>query len=264
VLAVLAAAAFHGEAEATHVSCGDEVWSSVTLQHDLVWEGEGLFIAGSDLVVNLNGHSITGQGDGNGVALGGDGNVTIKNGTISRFLRGMVIYEEVRNAKITNMVIAENADVGVTSLSYNSHFSFEHNAIVRNGGDGIRTGYAFDDAVYDDNVFAHNGGNGLYVEDSTSSIVNNRFRDNGADGLFVVEDVPGFYVHYRIRGNVADRNAQLGIRVLPSYDGELPQDVGGNSAKRNGDPRQCLNIPCAPNRGLARFATLAAPSPAHP
>jgi hypothetical protein len=263
VLAVVAAAAFHGEAAAANVGCGDEVWSSVTLQHDLVCAGDGLSIAGSDLVVDLNGHSITGSGDGHGIVLGGDGNVTIANGKISHFLRGMVIHEEVGNTTITNLVIADNTDVGVTSISYNSGFTFEKNMIVRNGGDGMRTGYAFDAAVYDDNVFAHNGGNGLYVENSTSTIVNNRFRDNGVDGLFVFEEVPGFYEHYRIRGNVADRNTDLGIRVLPAFDGELPQDVGGNAAKHNGDPRQCLNIQCARNRGLARFATLAAPSPAH-
>jgi hypothetical protein len=43
-----------------------------------------------------------------------------------------------------------------------------------------------------------------------------------------------------IRDNSADRNKQLGIDALPGVT-----DAGGNRAKHNGDPRQCVNVVCS-------------------
>jgi hypothetical protein len=38
--------------------------------------------------------------------------------------------------------------------------------------------------------------------------------------------------------NVADRNSDLGIEAVAAIDG------GANSARRNGDPRQCTGVTC--------------------
>jgi hypothetical protein len=41
-----------------------------------------------------------------------------------------------------------------------------------------------------------------------------------------------------VRANVANYNGDLGIEVIGSIDG------GGNRARGNGNPLQCLNVEC--------------------
>jgi hypothetical protein len=74
--------------------------------------------------------------------------------------------------------------------------------------------------------------------------VGNRASWNGADGIYVAEAFAGYYAGYFLADNAADHNAGLGIRVVSNPSGELPVDGGGNTARRNGDPLQCLNIAC--------------------
>jgi Tol biopolymer transport system component len=61
-------------------------------------------------------------------------------------------------------------------------------------------------------------------------------RPDGSRRTSIVNDFPA-----TLTANSADRNHALGIDVVPGV-----ADGGGNSAKRNGDPRQCVGIECRP------------------
>jgi parallel beta-helix repeat protein len=79
------------------VGCGSTVYSSVTLTADLNCSGggDGLEIGASGITINLNGHTITGAGGGDGsygIYNDGYNDVTIQKGTIQNFLYG--IYDD--------------------------------------------------------------------------------------------------------------------------------------------------------------------------
>src|SRR5262245_38599980 len=76
---------------AVAVGCGDVIVKDTKLTSDLLnCPGDGLAIGAPKITLDLNGHSITGTGNGSGVSNGdGHAKVTIKNGSISGFELGV-------------------------------------------------------------------------------------------------------------------------------------------------------------------------------
>ncbi len=72
-------------------SCGETIVSDARLESDLTCAGDGLTVTGSDLQINLNGHTIAGAGVGLGITVNASQRVTIFGGTISRFFRGILV-----------------------------------------------------------------------------------------------------------------------------------------------------------------------------
>ncbi|MFJ5986684.1 right-handed parallel beta-helix repeat-containing protein [Lentzea sp. NPDC092896] len=71
--------------------CGDTITQNVRLRKDLVCTGNALTVGAKDVVIDLNGHSITGSGGEIGVWVPeGQHNATVRNGTIRSFQTGVV------------------------------------------------------------------------------------------------------------------------------------------------------------------------------
>jgi parallel beta helix pectate lyase-like protein len=280
---VLASAAVLGTAttaRAADVSCGDFITASVVLDRDLSCPGSqrGVTVVGDGTTFDLHGHSITGSPGGTGVVASGT-NVTVKNGTITGFTVGLRASNASPGA-FEHLTLTANGTGGMfidssavlrnSQVSRNDgdglYFSFNRpggvfdSTIAHNGGNGIFGDYGSDAATYQGNRVVGNGGHGIDVETATSTILDNVVLRNGRDGIHAYESVGlDFAKGYLIGGNMADGNAGLGISACindrstevwnPCAPGMI--DGGGNSAKHNGDPRQCLNIVCAFNRGRA-------------
>ena len=75
----------------TSANCGDIIATDLRLEADLVCSGDALTIAGSDIRVNLNNHTIRGNGTGVGLRVTASQNVSIQGGTIRGFLQGMFV-----------------------------------------------------------------------------------------------------------------------------------------------------------------------------
>jgi hypothetical protein len=103
------------------------------------------------------------------------------------------------------------------------------------------------------NTFARNGASGAELDRSYNanpeqvSVSGNRFRGNGSSpGEFVDPQgkplTAGLWANFGfLRQNISKGNAGLGIEAYaPAVDG------GGNVAKGNGDPDQCLGVICTP------------------
>ena len=105
------------------------------------------------------------------------------------------------------------------------------NRVLRNGTAGIQIlrGRDTDVAL---NLIRRNGGDGILVGGRTVLDGNTSVR-NGDDGI----QVNG--VQSTVENNRADNNADLGIVALPGVT-----DGGGNRARHNGNPLQCLNVFC--------------------
>ena len=77
--------------------------------------------------------------------------------------------------------------------------------------------------------------NGVYVWSNTSGtqVVGNVADRNGADGIRIDNAAAA------VTANTADANADYGIQAVAGV-----ADGGGNRARRNGNPAQCVNVAC--------------------
>ena len=74
--------------------------------------------------------------------------------------------------------------------------------------------FASDHVLYQGNKVSRNGGNGINIADSTSTILDNRLKKNGLDGLRVEESLPSAIPNWLIGDNRATHNGGHGLNVL--------------------------------------------------
>ena len=89
--------------------CGQIVTSDAVLTADLVCdtggvEDAGIQILGSGVTLDMGGHTLSGQPQGIGIRTLNADDVTIRNGTIDRYLSGIDIYDG-RGLTVTDMTI---------------------------------------------------------------------------------------------------------------------------------------------------------------
>jgi parallel beta-helix repeat protein len=269
IAATIAAGGGVGAARsADDVECGSVVTEDTTLTHDLSGcPGTGLIVAGTDVTLDLGGHTVSGTGNGFGIQVRAGG-VTVQNGTVSSFGSGIDGEGDFRpgpaGGTIRDVTITSNGAAGIVLINVDDwridsdvvfgndtgiFFSRTRTTVVtdsfvaQNAGAGIFSVSSSDGNTFSGNRVLHNDGDGILVSNSTSRIIGNRASFNGGNGI-VLHESPGF--SDVIADNVADGNGQLGITAdFPGFDG------GGNAAKHNGDPRECVNVSCAKNAGQA-------------
>jgi parallel beta-helix repeat protein len=119
----------------------------------------------------------------------------------------------------------------------------ENNALT-DSGDGVVVGCSFCASpaygnVVGDNRTSGNSGDGMRIEQGSAAttVSGNRADRNGNDGIKVASSSS------TLTSNRASFNGNYGIESLPGTDG------GGNRAKNNGNPAQCLNVACGPPMG---------------
>ena len=267
---------------AAAVSCGDVVTADIVVENDLVGcAGNGLVISASDVVVDLNGHTVSGLGSGTGILVAAPEDVVISNieitdGTVRGFATGIDFEGDqrgaIRGVRVHGMNISRNAS-GIAIFTFANDVELRDNRIARNSGHGIQTGddtwpvdivgndilrnggqgiRVREDSVrlVSDNVVAHNGGTGVAITDSVSTITGNTLLRNGGDGLSIFERVPSFLPLYVVSDNVANHNALGGMWAAADPPPPAGPAGSGNIAKHNG-LFDCLLIVCASNRGHA-------------
>jgi parallel beta-helix repeat protein len=89
--------------------CGATIVSDLALDEDLTCVGTALVIGADGITLDLNGHTITGSGTGEGVLISGRSGLTVKNGTISNFASGVRILDS-SNVTIKGCTLHENTD----------------------------------------------------------------------------------------------------------------------------------------------------------
>lgn len=217
--------AFASPAQAVVFSCGDEIASPGTyvLTADVgtaatpcitLW---GLLISANNVVLDLNGHTIWGNGNQENddtatwgvyvtsAASGGGNNATVKNGTITGFATG-VYLEQVTGGTVRSMSLHDNIGPDVSGIFGEGLQTFEggshtitSNSVVHNGPyagidlfgpttNNVVTG----NSVVNNNLLAsdHHGGFSPIMQDigiwlvdlGTSTTTNNTISSNGVTG----------------------------------------------------------------------------------
>jgi parallel beta-helix repeat protein len=240
-----------GDASASHVSCGDEITADTTLDSDLAnCPNNGVLIGADDITLDLNGHTIDGDGTefagctkgaicDTGVANDGHNGVTVRDGRVREFAVG-VLVGGARENRVLKIVASRHAFFGVvvggsarsvirdSSLSRNiapegdglgvfasDRIRIVHNRIRRNPGPGIHLAESAENLI-ERNVFSRNGP-AILIEDANR----NRVQRNGVrrgGGIIVA---PG-------NGNVIVRNRLSRAVDSISVEGGSGNLVAGN------------------------------------
>ena len=172
---------------------------------------------------------------------------------------GMVLFESHHNRIAHNRMVG-NADVGL-GLEGSDHNHILHNRLRRHPLDGIVIDGRFNE-IARNRVIRNGGGILISKVGNFGPIVGNVVRRNFVRGsrrggigvdpvarrtllrrnLVVGSARDGIFVLNRrtkLTGNRAFRNGDLGIQAVRGVI-----DGGGNIARHNGDPRQCVNVTC--------------------
>jgi parallel beta-helix repeat protein len=184
--------------------------------------GVGLFDGTSGSAVT--GNRLSGNGAGLSVDNGAAGNLITGN-SVARNASGVILDVGTYDNQVVGNAIADSAFEGIAVVGSDGN-SIARNRVERNGALDASGGIVVipspddpsqtsDANVLADNAAVANGGDGIRVGEGQSANL--------------------------LRGNRADRNTLLGIDAAP---GTI--DGGGNTAARNGDPRECAVIACGP------------------
>jgi parallel beta-helix repeat protein len=227
--------------------CGAYVTHDVTLQHDIYGCVDGgIVVAKSGVTVDLNGHTITGLGEGNGIAAAGVSGVTIKNGSVVNFEAGLHLTG-VQNSRVLDTRFSMNSDASAW-VEGSSHNKFKRLRMTENGDGGFRLisshnnriagntiSGASDSGIMMEVLSSHNrlvrnkitlAGEGIKVEGgSHNRVFRNTTSWNGGAGIEVAEDS----AQTRINENQAHHNGGDGIFI----EGAGTQ-LNGNHAGCNG------------------------------
>jgi len=240
--------------------CGDTITTDVTLHHNLVnCPNNGLIIGADNITLNLNYHTIRGDGRPAGgcdpqtdfcdtgiVNFGHDG-VTVIHGSLRGFDSGANFFGPLRHNRLLD-ISSRNRVVGISLFRasrsliqdssgnhvssgpdafaglgvFNSdHVRVLHNSIRHNATDHGMFMADTNDSVIKGNRFSRNGGEGLLIEGSDHNrISRNRLVRNGA-GITLGS---GSGSHNVIKQNHVFRGRD-GIRIEKGHDNLVADNV---------------------------------------
>ena len=107
--------AVRADAAVARVTCGQVITQSTTLANDLHnCHTDGLVIGADNVTLDLNGHTIDGDGTSEnvGIAAFANDNVTIRNGVVQQFVEG-VGFGHASNDSLSDVTLTSHRHVGV-------------------------------------------------------------------------------------------------------------------------------------------------------
>jgi len=192
-----------GSASAATLTCGEAVTTSVVLTEDLTdCAGDGLVVAANGITVDLGGHTLDGTFSDDSVGVRNDGfdGVTITNGTVQQFERGVYLTNGADGGRVRQLTAHFNASDGI--------------AVSRSTGDKIINNESLENFT------------GIVVSDSTRILVEkNTSQLNQESGINLVGTRSS-----RITGNRVALNDQL---VEVYFGGITLSDSSGNRVDSN-------------------------------
>ena len=115
--------------------CGATILANLKLDHDLACAGGGLIVGADGIKLDLNGHTITGSGTGDGINVTGRTNVSIFGGTIRNFGAG-VLTNTATGIVIKRNEFVANVD-GIDLQAGSRGNTIKHNTFRDNSSRGI-------------------------------------------------------------------------------------------------------------------------------
>ena len=79
---------------------------------DLTCAGAAITITASDVDLNLGGHTLSGNDQGDGVSVQGQANVSIHDGTVQGFVNG-VVFQQTLNSQLSHVTVRQSSNLGI-------------------------------------------------------------------------------------------------------------------------------------------------------
>lgn len=211
------------------LACGQLLETDVTLDNDLICSGDALTVNADGIRVNLNGHTIRGDGTGNGITVRGRIDVTIHGGTIGGFLSG-IFAATSSGVVIKDMGFTENREA--VFLNGTKGSTVKANVAWQNTLRGIMLRPTLSGVTSTDNVVVDN-----ILTDNPSGILvfgqsDNTLKGNAISGSTVaaVDLAGGGATGNVVKGNLLGTSA-AGIKFGPGWG--AGNSVIGNSIQSN-------------------------------
>jgi parallel beta-helix repeat protein len=211
-LLALLAFAFTGlvapsKAQGGGLYCGAYVTQDVTLHHDIYGCVQGgIVVAKSGVTVDLNGHTITGLGEGDGIAAMGVSGVTIKNGAVVNFEAGLR-FTGVQKSRVLDTRFSMNTDASAW-IEGSTQNKFRRLTMTENGDGGFRLIASSRNRVAGSTISgASDSGIGLEGLSSYNRLVRNKITLAG-EGIKV-----GDGTQNRVFRNTTSYNGGAGVEV---------------------------------------------------
>lgn len=253
---LLAATSRGATSKRAALACGQTVTTSVTLTADLIaCDGNGLVAGAKGITINLNGHTISGSNDNDGILDASFSSIVVRNGSIKDFNRGVMI--QGGSATIQSLRVSSNVDAGIYT---EEPAVITGNVVFENNGGIVVACCDSDKSTVSNNVVTANTGTGITTGQTAqgSTISGNHVLSNTGIGIVTLTDgatvsgniangnSTGFVVSSALQksplkatSNIANYNSGLGIKL-----GAGDTDGGGNKASGNGAQHQCENVVC--------------------
>ncbi|HEX7142736.1 MAG TPA: NosD domain-containing protein, partial [Nitrososphaeraceae archaeon] len=170
-------------------SCGQVITQNVVLTSNLnCAETDGLIVNAGDIVIDLNGHTISGPDIGSetqasskvGIMIPNMNNVVVQDGTIEGFQAGILMTGS-QNVEVKGMVVKNN-QIGLFSTGasiVNAHLS-----IIMNNQIGI-AGHSTQQSTIEDNILFQNTLAGVTLVNSDNSVITLNSITESGNGLYI-------------------------------------------------------------------------------
>ena len=223
-------------AQTAPLSCGDTITVDTTLDSDLLdCPSNGIVIGADDITLDLNGHTVSGDGkpfkacpEGEfcdvGVLNNGHDDVTVRNGSVGQFDSG-VLVGRARENRVLDISSSQNTSFGFVVFR-SAQILVRGSSGSRNiapDGDGMGLFESHDVRIVD-NSFRRNPGPGIHVQAST---------DNLIKGNLISHSSPGILLGGEERADRADRNQVRGNHFVGNAAGVLLGRGNRNVIARN-------------------------------
>ena len=212
----------------TSPSCGQLVTQNVVLTSNLnCAESDGLIVGASDIVVDLNGHTISGPDVDSdtktsskvGIMIPNMNNVVVQDGTIEGFQAGILMTGS-QNVEVKG-IVAKNNQIGLFSTGasiLNAHLS-----IIMNNQIGI-AGHSTQQSTIENNILFQNTLAGVTLVNSDNSVITLNSITESGNGLYIDNQSN--------QNNVNFNNVLLNTIDVNNANG-LPVNTNGNTYDQN-------------------------------
>lgn len=217
------------------VECGQVVTASLTLDHNLNCTGNGILINGSNVVLDLGGHTIsgppstdTGVGPRGIIASGGRTGITIRNGTVRGFDSGVDVHPGANGTVVTGLTLQANG-TGIRISGGASSNRVTANTII----DTVRFGaiqMGGNGHLAENNTIFRGNGVGVSMSGNNNIIRGNRINEMGFNAirLDAFPGNPGPFFDNQLNNNQISGSSRVGNATSISVNNGSGTRISGN------------------------------------
>jgi parallel beta-helix repeat protein len=231
-------------------SCGSTIIRSITLASDIgPCSKAGLTISSDNVVLNCNGHTISGNGLLDGTTFGisvsrGHSGIVVSNCKVTGFSSGFSINNYSTGNTLNNNRSTNNA-VGI--VVYNATNNMLTGNLAANNSIGGFSFFSATNNTLNNNTSTNNSGSGFLMYNATNNTLNNnKSTNNTYDGFYISPRAHDNLIQFNIAnsneyyGYLDDSPATATAQTSNKYDGNKCADnnVRGSSPAGLCDPQE--------------------------